>query len=253
MLNKIQVGVIPAAGDSNRMGYLSRLLPKTLLPLYNRPIIHYVVKQMENLGIRQIYIVVHFQKEKIISYFHSLKNEFKAEINFIFQAQINGTANAILMSKKYVRNNNFMVIYGDDFTYANNLKKMPSLFFKNKAIALQAAVKETNKKILRQTCCLKIDKNKRILEILEKPKKPPYLLRGCGVYIFSPEIFSYINRTPAQNFTLEKEISHTIKAVSKKNQAFTFLLRGKNININFPADLLRASWIYKKMENKTSF
>ena len=68
MNTKIKIGVIPAAGGGKRLGYLSHLLPKTLFPLYDRPILHYIVEQMQHVGIKDIYIIVHVFKEKVINY-----------------------------------------------------------------------------------------------------------------------------------------------------------------------------------------
>ncbi len=50
-MKKIKVGVIPAAGKGSRLGYLSNILPKPLLPVYDRPIIHHVIDNMKSVGI----------------------------------------------------------------------------------------------------------------------------------------------------------------------------------------------------------
>src|SRR3989344_6110136 len=122
--NKLKVGVIPAAGAGIRLGYLSGLLPKTLFPLYDRPIIHYVVDQMEKIGIEDIYIIVNMHKETVIEYFDLIRMDLRAKIHFIVQPELNGTAEAILLVEKYTKSSPFITMYGDDCTITTSLPAM---------------------------------------------------------------------------------------------------------------------------------
>jgi len=72
------------------------------------------------------------------------------------------------------------------------------------------------------------------------------MIRGCGVYVFSPEIFDYIRSTPVHPIRREKEITLTINNLAKINKAYGFLMDGENININDPDELLKASQLFKK-------
>ncbi len=76
----IRKGVIPAAGSAQRLGYLSHLLPKTLFPIYDRPIFHHLINQMESIGIEDIYVIVNVHKEKIIEYYKSIRSDLKSRI-----------------------------------------------------------------------------------------------------------------------------------------------------------------------------
>lgn len=245
MANKVSVGVIPAAGSGKRLGYLSGLLPKTLFPLYDRPIIHYVVDQMQRMGIEDIYIIVNVYKEKIIEYFKLIQMDLRANIYFVEQKVLNGTGESILLVEKYVKNRPFVVMYGDDCTISNTLSEMPEQFLKSDAVVMEGVVKEEDLAVLRQTCSVKLAKNGKMIEILEKPESPPYLFRGCGVYIFKPEIFSYIRQTPIHPIRKEREITYTINHLAKSNKAYGFLLNGHNININDYDELLKASQLLK--------
>lgn len=246
MKKRIKIGVIPAAGEGTRMGYLSNLLPKTLFPLYDRPIIHYVINQMESLGVQDIYIIVNVHKEKIIDYLKSVKNNLKAKLHFIEQKKLDGTANAIFLTKKYIKEP-FLLIWGDDCTLSNSLKPMIDLFFKIKPVVVTAVIKEKDRKILQQTCCVKLNKKGQILAMLEKPKRPPNKIRGCGLFIFSPEIFEFIKKTPHyRNNKKIKEINDTIHLAAQTGQAYGYLMKGFNVNINDYDQLLKAALLIKK-------
>jgi len=246
MTNKIRIGVIPAAGSALRLGYLSHLLPKTLFPIYDRPIFHHLIDQMESLGIEDIYVIVNVHKEKIVEYYKNIKANLKARIHFIEQKKLNGLANAILLTEKYIRDNPFLTILGDECSITDPLESMVDLFFKSDSVVTEMMIKETDKNILRQTCSARVDKNGRIIEIIEKPDDPPYLVRGCGIYLFSPRIFDFIKETPINPIRDEKEITATINNVAKQGKAFGYFTKGQNININDPDELLKASVRFKE-------
>ena len=245
MQSSVKIGVIPAAGSGRRLGYLSGLLPKTLFPLYDRPIIHYVVDQMQKAGIEDIYIIVNVYKEKVIEYFKPVQMDLRSNIHFIEQKELNGTGESILLAEKYVKKEPFMVIYGDDCTITESLEPMINNFLKTNASVMEGVVKETDLDILRHTCSVKMAKNGKMIEIIEKPEFPTYMLRGCGVYLFRPDIFSQIRQTPIHPIRKEREITYTINNLAKQNKAYGFLINGYNININDYDELLKASQLLK--------
>ncbi|OGM60570.1 hypothetical protein A3A75_03535 [Candidatus Woesebacteria bacterium RIFCSPLOWO2_01_FULL_39_10] len=248
MVNKIKIGVIPAAGAGKRLGYLSGLLPKALFPLYDRPIIHHVVDQMQSIGVSDIYIVVNVFKEKIIEYFNLVELDIGAKLHFIEQKKLNGTAEAILLAEKYIDNSPFLVIYGDDCTVTSSLEEMVKKFFETGGVVMEGVVRERDKKILRHTCSVKLRANGKIYEIIEKPEDPPYMLRGCGIYLFRRDIFDYIRGTPIHPLRKEKEITYTINRLAKLGKAYGHRLKGHNININDYEELLKASNLVRALE-----
>jgi dTDP-glucose pyrophosphorylase len=248
-MSEIKFGVIPAAGRGTRMGYLSHILPKCLFPLYDRPIIHANVEKMISLGIKTIYIIVHYQKDKIKEYFASVEDSLDVEINFIEQEKLLGIANAIMLTKSYF-NKPFMVMLGDDCTIASSLQNLIDTFQEKNAIALEAIVREENIETLKTTCCIKVDSDKKITEIIEKPQFPSSNLRGCGIYFFQSGIYDYIEKTPASSVRNEIEITDVINLVATKNRAFGEFINGLNMNINSYSDLWRASTLVLKQKTR---
>lgn len=245
MEKRIKIGVIPAAGAGARLGYLSNLLPKTLFPVYDRPILHHIINLMEFLGIEDIYIIVNVHKEKILEYYKNIKTGLKSRLHFIEQKKLNGSANAILLIEKYTKKQPFLVILGDECIIADSLEPMIDLFFSTKSIAVEAVIKEEDKDILKQTCSANLDRDGRILEILEKPDDPPYMIRGCGIYLFRPEIFEFIRNTPPHPARKEKDITSVINNVAKLKKAYGYFINGYNININDYEELLKANLLIK--------
>lgn len=244
-MSKIKIGVIPAAGPGKRMGYLGQILPKCLFPLYDRPIVHHVVENMEKVGVRQIYIVVNYQKNKVIEYFKSVRKEISANLDFVYQKKLLGIANAVALTEKVV-DEPFMVILGDDCSFTKSFQNLLDLFFKRGAVVVEGVVKERKKELLKATCCIKLNRDKQITKIMEKPKTPISDLRGCGVYVFDDEIFDYIKKTPLSPLRNEIEITHTINLVAEDGKAYGEFINGINVNVNNYDDLLLASGLMKK-------
>jgi dTDP-glucose pyrophosphorylase len=248
---QIKVGVIPAAGRGTRMGYLSQILPKCLFPIYDRPIIHAIIENMKTIGVEQTYVIVNYQKEKLMEYLDGVRDELGVNIDYIEQAELAGIARAIMLARDYAREP-FVVILGDDCTITRSLGNLADLFFKKDATVVEGIVIEGNPALLMSTCCVSLDGDGRIQEIVEKPRHPTSRLRGCGVYIFRPDIFSYIEKTPVSPIRHEVEITHTIDMLARENKAFGGFIDGVNININSYEDLLRASALARELKSGES-
>ena len=84
-----------------------------------------------------------------------------------------------------------------------------------------------------------------------KPEKPPYKVRGCGIYLFRPEIFKFIINTQVNQIRKEKDITTTINNIAKEKKAYGYFIDGYNININNSDELLKANILVKKfLDNK---
>ena len=84
-MKKIRVGIMPAAGIGKRLSNLplTRILPKPLLPIINKPIMEYGIENMKRLGVEIVHIIVGSQNKLIKKYFGD-GSEFGVDINYIF-------------------------------------------------------------------------------------------------------------------------------------------------------------------------
>jgi glucose-1-phosphate thymidylyltransferase/bifunctional UDP-N-acetylglucosamine pyrophosphorylase/glucosamine-1-phosphate N-acetyltransferase len=238
----IKVGVIPAAGEGKRLGYLSSIIPKCLFPLYDKPIIHHAIENMIRVGIRKVIIPMYYQKDRMIEYFDRSMKDIDIDIHLLDLEKLpRGIALTIASAKEYL-DEPFLVILGDDVTISDSLQPLVDLFFKTEAIALEGVVPERNRDVIRRTCCIELKKNKQISKIVEKPVKPMSNIRGCGVYIFDAKIFEYIKKTPMSPPRHEAEITNAIGLVAKDGKAYGEFINGVNINVNTPEDLFQA-WL----------
>ncbi len=158
-MKKITHAVIPVAGFGTRMLPLSKSVPKELLPLGNRPAIHYVVEEAIAAGIKHIVLVGHAQKSAIENYFdinaeldnqlrHKGKDELADSLNWlpedvtvsmIRQGRALGLGHAVLAARPIIGEHDFAVLLPDvvldpftnDMT-VDNLAFMIDAFAKDK-------------------------------------------------------------------------------------------------------------------------
>ena len=157
-MKKITHAVIPVAGFGTRMLPLSKSVPKELLPLGNRPAIHYVVEEAIAAGIKHIVLVGHAQKSAIENYFDinaELDNQLRVKgkdeladslnwlpddvtISMIRQGKPLGLGHAVLAARPIIGEHDFAVLLPDvvldpfngDMT-ADNLAFMIDAFAKD--------------------------------------------------------------------------------------------------------------------------
>ena len=132
-MHKITHAVIPVAGFGTRMLPLSKSVPKELLPLGNRPAIHYVVEEAIAAGIKHIVLIGHAQKSAIENYFdinaeldnqlrHKGKDELADSLNWlpddvtvsmIRQGKPLGLGHAVLAARPIIGEHDFAVLLPD--------------------------------------------------------------------------------------------------------------------------------------------
>lgn len=246
------VAVVPTGGRGTRLGWLGDFLPKSLVPIGSKPILHYIINNLIKMNISEIYLLVDYKKNLIRSYLQKQEEFTDVRFHYIASSPNLGLADVIDKTKNYIKIP-FVVILGDDFTSSPQIAKFTNLMKSQQIIVHEAVIKEHNKKILSQTCEIYLNKNGLIKKAIEKPQKPHSKFRGTGLYLFQPEIFSYIKKTPLSTKTGKREITDTINLIAKEGKASFWLFKGVNININTQEDLVKAnSLIYpnKQVKNK---
>ena len=218
---KIKKAIFPVAGFGTRLLPATKAIPKELIPVWDKPILHHVVEECTNSKIEEILFITSSGKEIILDYFdrnpsleeHLKKKEKEKELedvkktsnlaNFysIRQREIKGLGHAILQGKKWIGNEPFAVILTDDLVISKVpcIKQLINVFEKYKmpVIALEEIPKEETFKygIIQGE---EIEENVfKINNMVEKPtpKSAPSNLAIIGRYILTPEIFQFIENT----------------------------------------------------------
>ena len=126
--------VIPAAGLGTRVLPATKSVPKEMLPIVDRPAIHYIVEEAVRAGITDILIITSRGKSSVEDYFdrapeleerllrsgkEALYRQIiavtqMANIQYVRQQEAKGLGHAVLCAKSFVGSEPFAVLYGDD-------------------------------------------------------------------------------------------------------------------------------------------
>ncbi len=126
--------VIMAAGKGIRFGDLTKNTPKPLLPVGGKPILWHILEALPS-EIDEAFVVVGYLGDKIKTFFGSHFGALK--IQYVEQGEMGGTAGAIWSAQPFLGQKSFLVISGDDFYGADDLK---ALLKYNLAIALSVSL-----------------------------------------------------------------------------------------------------------------
>jgi UDP-N-acetylglucosamine diphosphorylase/glucosamine-1-phosphate N-acetyltransferase len=177
--------IILAAGEGNRMRPLTYTRPKVMLPIANRPIIEHLIIEAKEAGIKEFILVVGYHDEQVRAYFAN-GEKWSVNISYANQRRQLGTADAINMVEGMI-DGNFLVMNGDIIVKQKDLKELVAA--KRNTISV---IKVTDSKGLGM---IEV-KESRATKIYEKVENPPSDLANTGVYLFTPDIFHAIAKTP---------------------------------------------------------
>jgi UTP--glucose-1-phosphate uridylyltransferase len=221
-MSQVRKAVIPAAGFGTRFLPATKSMPKEMLPIIDRPAIHYAVEEAVRSGITDIIIITGRGKNAIEDYFdhsfeleHTLEEKGKLEllaevqaisdmanIVYIRQKEPLGLGHAVLRAKDFIGDEPFAVILPDDLVVGDNpcIGEMIEVFEKTgKSVILTEEVPEE-----KVSSYGVVDPENGSDErsfplkgIIEKPQKEdaPSNHAVIGRYVLKPEIFEYLEHT----------------------------------------------------------
>lgn len=247
---KVRKAVIPAAGLGTRFLPATKALPKEMLPIVDKPAIQYIVEEIVSAGIEDILIITgrgkraiedHFDKSFELNYalkekesdtiLETLENiEKLADIHYLRQKEALGTGHAILKARNHIGDEPFAVLYGDDLVTSEVpcIKQLMNLYEKYSCTML--AVQEIPADKLSSYGVIDgkpVNDVYLVERLVEKPEtnKAPSNLALLGRYVFEPEIFNVLEKTPvAKNG--EVQLTDAIKLLAKTKAVYAHKIQG---------------------------
>lgn len=265
---KIKKAVIPVAGKGTRMLPVTKVVAKELIPLITKPTIHFVVEEALNSGIQEIIFVTSNGKEDIQKYFSrnielevflERQGKFKeleliqnignmVDIISINQKEQLGLGHAILQTQKIINSESFAILLPDDLLMAAQpgiaqLLEISALYDHSSVIGLMnVPPDQTNKYGIVDGEF--VDDKKLVYKIksmIEKPlpENAPTQLAVPGRYIFTSEIFKYLNEIK-QGVGGEYQLTDAINLMAKNSSVYGHILSGERFDTGNHIGLLDA-------------
>jgi len=231
--------VILAGGFGTRLAPLTYTRPKPMLPILNKPMIHYLVDSLPQET--EIILATNYKTEQIKEYFEKLGR--KITINK--EPEPLGTGGATKYAERYI-DGTFMVLNGDIIS-SLNIRKFIQFHKENKAMATISLWPVKN---VWEFGVVDLKPDGRITKFVEKPKKEdaPSNLINAGAYCLEPEILDYIEN--GKMVSMEKEIFPQIINEGKRFYGYTF--NGFWIDVGRPSSYIEVNKILlerNRMEN----
>jgi glucose-1-phosphate thymidylyltransferase len=182
--SKEMKGLILCAGLGTRMRPITYTLVKPLIPVANKPCIHYGIEALRDAGIRDVGIVVGVTGPTVMK---ALGTGKKWGMNFTYITQENpgGLAHAALCAEEYMDGSPFLMYLGDNLIQGG-VPELADRFRKGNTAAtiMLKPVAEPQ-----HFGVAEVGRNNAIKSLVEKPKKPKSNLAIVGIYCFSAQIF----------------------------------------------------------------
>lgn len=262
---RVRTAVIPAAGIGTRMLPATKSIPKELLPVVDRPIIHYIVDEILSAGIKNIIFVVSRGKESLLDYFDINKElegflsdrkkedllenireiSRRIEIISIRQKEPKGLGHAVLTAKELVKDEPFAVLLPDDIVDSKKgcLEQLLE-YYEPGVDGIIALERVPEKEVSRYGIVKGVQKTERlwkIQDLIEKPamRSAPSNLAVIGRYILPPEVFDVLERTEPGSGG-EIQLTDALRVVAK-GTLLGLEFEGRRYDLGNPKGFVKAN------------
>ena len=216
----IKQAIIPLAGLGTRLLPLTSVFAKELLPINGKPGLEYIIQECVDAGIKEIIFIISKKKMMIKDYFYNdkfyknlikKKNDpriikeykkilkFKKMIKFVYQNKPMGTGDAVLKTRKLIKDKYFLMLLPDDLIVKHNCSKSMIKVHKQFKASVMASMSVKKENVSRWGIYKlgnKLSKNNYLIEdVIEKPNinHAPSNKAVIGRYILPKIIFKKLS------------------------------------------------------------
>jgi UTP--glucose-1-phosphate uridylyltransferase len=263
---KVRKAVIPAAGLGTRMLPATKTIPKEMLPLLDKPVIQYIIEEAAAAGIEDILVVTSCSKSALDDYFDyfpeleerlrsSGKDEYAdkirsaadlANIFYVRQKETKGLGHAIWRAKRFVGDEPFAVLLGDDVMQSDvpvtKQLIVAAETYKCSAVGVQAVSDEA----IHSYSSLEVNPLTssvyNVTDMIEKPKSHEKFSNFAilGRYVLTPGIFDILENQ-APGYGGEIQLTDGLKTLCKRERMIAVDFEGKRYDTGNQRGFLQAT------------
>lgn len=251
----VKKAIIPAAGLGTRFLPATKAMPKEMLPIVDKPTIQYIVEEAIASGIEDIIIVTGKGKRAIEDHFDNnfeleeslikkekfdllekVRQPSEVDIHYIRQKEPKGLGHAVWCARKFIGNEPFAVLLGDDIVQAETpcLKQLINQYEETQSSVVgvqQVSDSETHRYGIVDPGYVE-GRRYKVDHFVEKPKQgtAPSNLAIMGRYIFTPEIFSFLDKQEV-GAGGEIQLTDAIQMLNEIQQVYAYDFEGKRYDV----------------------
>lgn len=264
-MKKIKKAIIPAAGLGTRFLPATKAMPKEMLPIVDKPTIQYIVEEAVESGIEDIIIVTGKGKRAIEDHFDNnfelednlmqkgkfallekVKHPSEVAIHYIRQKEPKGLGHAVWCARKFIGDEPFAVLLGDDIIQAEKpgLKQLIEQFeaIESSIVSVQPVPKEETYRYGIVEPQANEGRLYRVEQFIEKPEPGTTNsnLAILGRYIFTPEIFSFLDKQEV-GAGGEIQLTDAIQSLNKLQPVYAYHFEGKRYDVGDKLGFIRTN------------
>ncbi len=267
-MGKLRTCVFPCAGFGTRFFPATKVIPKEMLPLVDKPILQYGIEEARDSGFDKLIIVTSKGKDSILDHFdrtseleRSLrerqKHDLLAEVETVSkmvdliavrQKEALGLGQAVLVSRDAVGEEPFAVVLPDDVILADEpcLLQMRRVFEDTgrPVVALMEVSPEETSRYGMVAGEPAGGRRFRVTDMIEKPKsRPPSRYAIIGRYILPPETFRILQRT-GRGASGEIQLTDALRELVQQGDFYGYVFEGKRYDAGEKIGYLKATVDY---------
>ena len=224
-------GLIPAAGKGTRARPYTSDLPKSMLEINGVPNLQRNIELMrDKLGISEIVIITGYLGDVIEERIRD-GSQFGVKVQYIRNTELDkGLAWSISLGSRII-DDYFCVILSDECYIGSNHHELQTIPYRD--VIATCAIKEVDEtKLIQRNYAVHL-KGNRIQRLIEKPQHVENDILGCGTFIFSPDLFSRLQKAFALSQSGYVEFVSFLDELCRNGETILpFWLTGSYVNIN---------------------
>ena len=246
-------GIVLAGGTGSRLGPITKVINKHLLPIFDKPMIFYPISVLMLAGIKDILLITKPEDLNTFKKLLSDGSDWGIRIRYEIQEKPEGIAQAFLIGEKFIDGQDVVLILGDNIFYGNGLIERLNQGVNNLQLGF-SSIYSYRVEDPQRFGVVQFDENNNVISIEEKPDIPKSNYAVTGLYFYTKNVVKLAKElTPSKRGELEITelnklyLNHNLLKCITLGRGFAWLDTGTNDS------LLDAASFISTIENRQGY